>query len=60
MSVTLKYSMKMISMVSPNKLGWTSICLLDQGSNIHSQNFNIEEDFLPKIKINSLSELLKL
>ena len=46
--------------VSPNKLGWTSICLLDQGSNIHSQNFNIEEDFLPKIKINSLSELLKL
>ncbi len=46
--------------VTPNKLGWTSICLLDQGSNIHSQNFNIEEDYLPKIKINSLSELLKL
>ncbi|WP_291076704.1 MULTISPECIES: HAD family hydrolase [unclassified Empedobacter] len=46
--------------VSPNKLGWTSICLLDQGSNIHPQNFDIEEGYLPKIKINSLSELLKL
>lgn len=46
--------------VSPNKLGWTSICLLDQGSNIHPQNFDIEEGYLPKIKINSLSELSKL
>ena len=46
--------------VTPNKLGWTSICLLDQGSNIHPQNFDIEEGYLPKIKINSLSELSKL
>lgn len=46
--------------VTPNKLGWTSICLLNQGNNIHTQNFDLEQKFLPKIIINSLSELLKL
>lgn len=44
--------------VTPNKLGWITICLLDDGNNIHSQNFDIEEFYLPKYKIKDLSELL--
>lgn len=44
--------------VTPNKLGWVTICLLDDGNNIHSQNFDIEEFYLPKYKIKDLSELL--
>ncbi|WP_374539964.1 HAD family hydrolase [Flavobacterium sp.] len=44
--------------VTPNKLGWITICLLDDGNNIHSQNFDTEEFYLPKYKIKDLSELL--
>ena len=43
--------------VTPNYLGWTSICLLDQGKNIHKQNFNLSASYLPKIKIKSISQL---
>lgn len=43
--------------IIPNTLKWTSICLLDKGYNIHSQNFDFEENFLPKIKIKSLLEV---
>ncbi|MDM1042814.1 MULTISPECIES: HAD family hydrolase [Empedobacter] len=46
--------------VTPNKLGWTSICILNKGFNIHKQDFNLDQQFLPQLKINSLSELLKL
>lgn len=43
----------------PNLLGWNSVCLLDQGKNIHKQDFNVAEEFLPKYKIKSLVELLE-
>lgn len=43
--------------ISPNKLGWETICLLDDGRNIHSQDFSLEKEFLPKKCINSLSEI---
>lgn len=43
--------------LAPNKLGWNSICLLDDGKNIHHQNFDVETDLLPKIKINNFSEI---
>lgn len=44
--------------VTPNKLGWVTICLLDDGNNIHSQNFDIEEFYLPRHRIKVLHELL--
>ena len=40
--------------IAPNTLGWTTICLLDNGKNIHMQDFNKELIYLPKIKINNL------
>ncbi len=43
--------------VSPNQLGWETICLLDDGRNIHHQDFNLEKIYLPKKCINSLSEI---
>ncbi len=46
--------------VTPNKLGWNTICLLNKGENIHSQDFNKEYIYLPKHKIKDLSEILKL
>jgi putative hydrolase of the HAD superfamily len=43
--------------ISPNLLGWTSICLLDDGNNIHKQDFDKDFIYLPQIKINAFSEL---
>jgi len=43
----------------PNSLGWTSICLLDSGKNIHKQNFSIKNSYLPKFTITSFHELVK-
>lgn len=43
--------------VTPNLLGWTTICLLDRGDNIHFQNFNSSHEYLPRIKIKNISEL---
>lgn len=43
---------------APNQLGWMSICLLDDGKNIHKQNFNVTEEFLPKYRIKNIVELL--
>ena len=44
--------------ITPNKLGWTSICLLDKGQNVHKQNFNISTDYLPHFSINSFEEII--
>lgn len=43
--------------IAPNQLGWTTVCLLDSGENIHTQDFNKETLYLPTHKIHALSEL---
>ena len=44
--------------IAPNNLGWTSICLRDDGRNVHSQDVSgLDPIQLPKIWINSLDEL---
>ena len=43
--------------IAPNILGWNSICILDDGKNIHHQNFDIESVHLPRIMISNFSEL---
>jgi putative hydrolase of the HAD superfamily len=45
--------------VTPNRIGWVTICLLDNGNNIHSQNFDTDVSYLPKLKIKELTELLR-
>ena len=34
--------------ITPNKLDWMTICLLDRGQNVHKQNFNLSKEFLPQ------------
>ena len=46
--------------ISPNKLGWNSVCILDDGRNIHKQNFDLESDYLPKITITNFNQIKKL
>jgi putative hydrolase of the HAD superfamily len=44
--------------ITPNKLGWTSICLLDRGQNVHQQNFKLSVDLLPHYTVNSFEEII--
>lgn len=44
--------------LAPNQLGWQTVCLLDNGRNIHKQNFDLPEFYLPKVKIYKLSEVI--
>jgi len=44
--------------VGPNTLGWKTVCLLDDGRNIHKQNFIQETLTMPQMRVGSLSELL--
>lgn len=50
--------------ITPNRLGWTTVCLKDNGQNVHKQNFSLSDDFLPKYTVEefgiTLFELLNL
>lgn len=46
--------------ISPNLLGWETICLLDNGMNIHKQDFSLPKEYLPKHRITSLIEVTNL
>lgn len=44
----------------PNQLGWITICIKDNGLNIHPQNFNIDKEYLPQYIIHNFSEIIPL
>ena len=46
--------------VAPNHLGWTTVCLLDDGRNIHPQDFSLSQQMLPQHRITQLSEIEKI
>ena len=46
--------------IAPNELGWVTVCLLDDGRNIHKQSFDIEEVKQPKYEISVIKELIRL
>lgn len=46
--------------ISPNILGWSTVCLKDKGLNIHQQNFDLPPEYLPIKIINSLKELIEI
>lgn len=43
--------------IAPNRLGWTTACLLDDGRNIHPQDFSLSQQMLPRHRISQLSEI---
>ncbi len=46
--------------IVPNKLGWLTVCLLDNGQNIHPQDFTLSAEYLPQRKIKNIIELIEL
>ncbi len=43
----------------PNKLGWTTICIADDGRNKHKQNFGLQNDSLPDIIVDNIYDILE-
>ena len=43
--------------LTPNKLGWKTICVLNDGNNIHQQSFNREPIYLPWKKVKTILEI---
>ena len=43
--------------ITPNKLGWTTICLLDRGQNVHEQIFTNSIEYNPHFVIKSFDEI---
>lgn len=46
--------------VSPNALGWQTICLIDAGNNIHKQDFTKESLYLPRMTIDTLEQVFSI
>ena len=44
--------------VTPNNIGWHTICLLDDGRNIHKDKTIPDSKYLAKYKVNSLPKIL--
>ena len=43
-----------------NKLGWKTICLKDNGQNIHRQNFELASEYLPDHIVNNILEITSI
>ena len=43
--------------ITPNSRGWGTICLLDDGRNIHPQDWSVDRKYHPKFKIKTFSEI---
>ena len=46
--------------LAPNRLGWKTICLLDNGENIHHQDFSLPVEYLPFYRIRTFDEILDI
>ena len=45
---------------APNTLGWKTICLKDDGRNIHKQQMDLPQEFLPQALIRDLGEVITM
>ena len=43
--------------VAANSLGWTTICVRDNGMNVHKQNFDVDNRYLPIKIVNAFYDL---
>lgn len=46
--------------VGANILGWSTICLLDDGRNIHKQDFDVSLQYRPQMIISDIVEILNI
>ncbi|MBO7415523.1 MAG: HAD hydrolase-like protein [Bacteroidaceae bacterium] len=46
--------------IAPNELGWGTICLDDDGMNIHKQEEDLPSGYLPKRRIKNINQLTEI
>lgn len=46
--------------VNANSLGWTTIQLIDNGRNIHSQEVEVHENYLPQYKVHNIFDAYEI
>lgn len=46
--------------LAPNLLGWKTVCLLDDGRNIHPQYFDLPKEYLPQQCIKDFSNVVSI
>lgn len=46
--------------ITPNCLGWKTICLLDDGTNITKQDFSLHDIYLPKFCVKHMQEIVDI
>lgn len=46
--------------IAPNQLNWDTICLLNNGKNIHNQNVLLPDSYLPKRYIKNIIEIIEI
>jgi len=44
--------------VGANVLGWMTVCLMDDGRNVHGQVFDLPEAYLPAVRVGTISEVV--
>lgn len=44
--------------LAPNQLRWRTVCLKNDGRNIHRQDMSLSRDYLPKYVVNSIREII--
>ena len=44
--------------ITPNKLSWQTICIKDNGQNIHSQDLEVENQYAPQKTVKFISEII--
>ena len=45
--------------IAPNQLGWQTICLLDNGRNIHKQDMDLPQEYMPTVFVSNVTEIVK-
>lgn len=43
--------------IAPNQLGWDTLCLKNDGRNIHPQTFSVSKEYMPHHVINRIQEI---
>ena len=46
--------------ITPNLLGWITICVKDNGQFIHKQNFDLDKNYLPQYTIEHIGEVYSI
>lgn len=45
--------------IAPNHLGWETVCLANNGRNIHGQDFSLSKEYMPHYVVKTLLETIK-